>query len=240
MSPRHLLPVVAVMVLPLPAQAAETLWTEVVVRVYDATGMETAERRGALDVAASIVSSASIELIWKPCDGSAKSSERCSTPLAPGELTLRIVRAGAREADHGDVPLGDALVDTAKGTGVLATIYIDRVNGIATQTGSDRQTLLGRAIAHELGHLLMATSAHGAHGLMQPIWSRSDLRRGAKMDWSFSATEIAAMKARTLAHRDTRLRSRDGLDDHRAGAQDGAAEFRSALDSDGVLGGVGG
>jgi hypothetical protein len=200
MSARHLLPVVAVMVLPLPAQAAETLWTEVVVRVYDATGMAAAERRGALDVAAALVSSASIELIWKPCDGSAKKGERCSTPLAPGELTVRIVRAGSREANRGDLPLGDAMVDTANGAGVLATIYIDRVNGIAAQTGTDRQTLLGRAIAHELGHLLMATSAHGAHGLMQPVWSRSDLRRGAKTDWSFSAAEIAEIRARLLAH----------------------------------------
>lgn len=199
MSPRHLLPVLAVMVLPLPAQAAETLWTEVVVRVYDTTGMATAERRGALDIAASLVSSASIELIWKPCDGSAKAGDRCSTPLAPGELTLRLIRAGSREANRSDLPLGDALLDTAKGTGVLATIYIDRVNGIAALTGADRRTLLGRAIAHELGHLLMATSTHGAHGLMQPIWSRSDLRRGAKTDWSFSAAEIAAMRVRTRA-----------------------------------------
>src|SRR5262245_38703447 len=48
---------VAVMsLLQAPTFAAETLWTEVTVRVYDNTGATEAERRPSLKVAASIVS----------------------------------------------------------------------------------------------------------------------------------------------------------------------------------------
>ena len=195
MTGRRALSLVVVM-LPLhnPAFAAETLYTEVVVRVYDNTGATDAERRPSLSIAASIVSAASVELHWKSCP------RACDTPLAPGELAIRIIRSGA--VDDGSrraMPLGDAMLNSQTGRGVLATIYIDRVNWMAEQTGVDARALLGRAIAHELGHLLMATGAHGANGLMRPVWSPSEIRRHQVDDWVFRPREIAAIKARTMA-----------------------------------------
>ena len=69
--------------------------------------------------------------------------------------------------------------------------------------------LLGRAIAHELGHLLMATSAHSAHGLMRPLWTQSEIRRRARTDWTFRPTEIAAIKAHAATGRKTQPSSSD-------------------------------
>lgn len=185
--------------------AAETLFTEVTVRVYDNTGATDAERRPSLTVAASIVSAASVELLWHTCAGSAgpapqsdaRRARACATPLAPGELAVRIVRSG--DADHrsrGVLPLGDAMINSQTGGGVLATIYLDRVNWMAQQTGVDARALLGRAIAHELGHLLMATGAHGPNGLMRSVWSQSEIRRRKVNDWIFRPREIAAIRAR--------------------------------------------
>ena len=74
-------------------------------------------------------------------------------------------------------------MNSQTGKGVLATIYIDRVNWMAEQAGVDAGALLGRAIAHELGHLLMATGAHGSNGLMRPVWSQSEIRRRQIDDW---------------------------------------------------------
>ena len=65
MTARHTLSVAVVLLLPLPASAAETLWTEVAVRVYDATGAGPGARRASLDIASRIVSAASVELIWR-------------------------------------------------------------------------------------------------------------------------------------------------------------------------------
>ena len=98
-----------------------------------------------------------------------------------------------------ELPLGDATINSQTGAGVLATIYIDRVNWMAEQAGVDARALLGRAIAHELGHLLMATGVHGSHGLMRPVWSQSEIRRRQIDDWIFRPREIAAIKARTQA-----------------------------------------
>jgi hypothetical protein len=206
MTARHTLSVAVVLLLPLPASAAETLWTEVTVRVYDATGAGAAARRASLDIASSIVSAASVELIWRHCNGPAVKGQpalagqgnptHCELPLAPRELALRFVRSGAVNEQSRELPLGDALINARTGGGVLATIYLDRVEWMAQQTGIDPRALLGRAIAHELGHLLMATSAHAANGLMRPIWLQSEIRRRHNTDWTFRPTEIAAIRTR--------------------------------------------
>jgi hypothetical protein len=91
------------------------------------------------------------------------------------------------------------MINSQTGAGVLATVYLDRVNWMAQQTGVDARALLGRAIAHELGHLLMATGAHGSNGLMRPVWSESEIRRRKADDWIFRPREIAAIRARMQA-----------------------------------------
>jgi hypothetical protein len=204
MPSRHTLWLVAFMFLPRPASAAEVLWTEVIVRVYDGTGAAPDARHRALKIAGSIVSGASVEVVWRTCTGTSarhaspdSHPDPCRSPLAAGELALRIASSGAVfDNETTTMPLGEALIDTKARAGVFATVYADRVKWMAAQTGVDPHELLGRAIAHELGHLLMATSAHGTKGLMQPVWSPSQVRRQQKHDWSFEPQEIAAIKAR--------------------------------------------
>jgi hypothetical protein len=206
MMTRLVLSVAVVMLLPLNASAAETLYTEVVVRVYDVTGATTSARHASLKIASSIVSAASVELIWRHCSEPAgkagttgvdpQRASHCALPLSPGELAVRIVRSGTVDEQRRDLPLGDALINTRTGGGVLATIYLDRVEWLAAQTGIDPRALLGRAIAHELGHLLMATSTHAVNGLMRPIWLQSEIRRQQNTDWTFRPKEIAAIRER--------------------------------------------
>jgi hypothetical protein len=211
MPSRHVLSLVVVTLLPLPASAAETLWTEIIVRVYDTTGVAPEARRAALKIAASIVSSASIDVVMRTCTGSkrqpssaSRRPDPCNSPLAAGELALRIVSSGdAVDDDRSTRPLGQALIDTKARTGVLATVYADRVNWMAARTGVDADELLGRAIAHEVGHLLMGTSTHGTTGLMRAVWSQSEMRRGETRDWDFEPQEIAAIKARTRGRQET-------------------------------------
>jgi len=177
-----------------PARGAVTAWTTVVVRVYDQNGVMGTNRQ-ALDQARKALDAASIDVIWRMCPA----SPSCNAPLAPGELAIRIVRSEVPDGYRGLLPLGDALVDTRSATAVLATIYFDRVRWLASQAGTDVQTLLGRAIAHELGHLLLATNTHGPVGLMRASWSRDEVRRGSTRDWSFMPSELASMRRRVDA-----------------------------------------
>ena len=183
---------------PSVTHGAVTGWTDVVVRVYDANGVMAGTNLAALDQARKTLEAASIDVIWRLC---ATTPSPCNAPMAPGELAIRIVRSAVRPRWAGGLPLGDAMLDTRSGNGVLATIYVDRVEWLAHQAGADSRALLGRAIAHELGHLLLATTTHGPVGLMRAYWSQEEVRRRSSSDWTFAPAEIAVIRRRAEARR---------------------------------------
>jgi hypothetical protein len=81
-------------------------------------------------------------------------------------------------------------VDTVERGGSLATLYADRIAVMAAGSGLDLGTLLGRVMAHEIGHLLLGTTAHQPHGLMRARWSRSALQFRVGLEWQFSRDDI--------------------------------------------------
>ena len=83
---------------------------------------------------------------------------------------------------------------TTTRSGALATIYIDRVTWLADSAGVDARLVLGRAIAHELGHLLLGTNAHSDAGLMRAVWSCDALQRNTTVDWLFAPADASAMR----------------------------------------------
>jgi hypothetical protein len=115
-------------------------------------------------------------------------------PPGHGELMVRLVRSTA-QSPTGDDELGTALVDPATGTGILATVYVDRVERLARTSEGDLGALLGRAMAHEIGHLLMGQASHAARGLMRPRWTRAEIVRNARADWRFDASDLRAIRA---------------------------------------------
>ena len=91
--------------------------------------------------------------------------------------------------------LGYALVDGEAQTGTLATIFADRVTAAAARFQVERTMLLGRTLAHELGHLLLGTVSHTRRGLMRAWWTDVDLRRVRGKDWQFSDGETRHLNA---------------------------------------------
>jgi hypothetical protein len=59
------------------------------------------------------------------------------------------------------------------GFGVVANVYADRIRTLAT--GKEFEAILGRVLAHELGHLLLGRNAHSPAGLMRARWRAQDL-----------------------------------------------------------------
>jgi hypothetical protein len=186
---------------------AATIVDEVAVRIYDTAAVAAGVRAAALETASSTIAPAGASIRWHICHGNGGS---CASVPQPGELLVRIVRAPvtapdgsgmARLRSAAGLPLGDAYVDAGRSTGVLATVYFDRVVRLAAESGSDVATLLGYAIAHEIGHLLLASNTHATHGLMRPLWSSRELRRGRAADWTFAEGELAAIRTRLEASR---------------------------------------
>jgi len=169
--------------------------SHVVVRTYDRTAVAPADRTAALAVATKILEDAGLEIAWLACEAALApgGTHPCLTALEANELAVRLVRrpppSGARQ-----MALGYSLVETEVPFGSLATIYVDRVATMAAASTVDPPTLLGRAIAHEVGHLLLATAAHARTGVMRASWSPHAIRRDRPGDWSFTATEAQALR----------------------------------------------
>ena len=163
----------------------------VVVRVYDVTGVAETDRRAAFEVAQELLAEANTHVIFKTCRRGDSDGEPCDTALGPNERIVRIInspdpRPGRR------VSLGHAVVDPVTNTGVLATVYADRVERRATGR-TDYRLLLGRTIAHELGHLVLGVTAHSKSGLMREFWTDEELRRNHVQDWAFSPEDRQKM-----------------------------------------------
>jgi hypothetical protein len=174
-----------------PVQGAELGWKGLNVRVYDNADVPKAALRAAMQVAAQALQPADVEVSWLSC--STSSGGRCTAPLGRGELIVRLVRSTA-QSPSGDDELGTALVDPTTGTGVLATVFIDRVERLARSTEGDLGMLLGRAMAHEIGHLLMGRASHAVRGLMRPRWTRAEIVRNARADWRFAPLDLRAIR----------------------------------------------
>ena len=150
------------------------------VRVYDFSDLDQAVRDRAAEEALAIVADAGVNAAWHPC-----SRNSACTP-EPGELVVRIIRESGQRVLEWRHALGYSVIDPSAGTGTLATIYINRVENTARQAGSDLALLLGRAIAHEIGHLILRTNTHAEEGLMRAIWTEQELSRNQPEDWTFT------------------------------------------------------
>ena len=163
-----------------------------IVRVYDVFGVSARDLGRAQATATAIFAAAGVEIHWRVCATArqrhATGSDPCAAPLGAVEVSMRLIRS-RRDAEETE-SLGFSLIDTARGAGSLATIFPDRVRAIALRAGVPYSAVLGRALAHEIGHLWLGTTNHSPHGLMRPRWSPTVLRARAAEDWAFSADEV--------------------------------------------------
>ena len=174
----------------LGAQSAPTL----MVRLYNASAIPTNELVGAHGAAESILRDAGLDVVFRYCGRAtpAMRRDRCDEPLKPREAVVRIIKAPAFTATVRADAYGVAYVVRETNRGWLATVFSDRVEDAAARVGLDPGTLLGRVMAHELGHLLLGVGYHSETGLMMSSWPDALLTRTADA-WHFSIPETARM-----------------------------------------------
>jgi hypothetical protein len=193
------------------------------VRIYDNAAIG-APLAVALDDARATLLAAGVDAMWLWCRQASIGIDRpCGVPLGDLELALRVVTVTVPPGYTGRLPLGDSLIDARMKAGVLATIYYERVVWLAAQSGTPVPVLLARAIAHEIGHLLMGTREHSDAGLMRAVWKREDLERGRPIDWLFTTHDAAAIRRRVsldAAHRQARWLPRSPFSSSAAGGSD--------------------
>jgi hypothetical protein len=165
--------------------------TTVVVRVYRTVALPERVEVQALAEARAALAGASVRVRWVRCSAGdeAGRDSACGAPLAGDERVVRIIAGGALASPRRAV-LGDALVAPHVQTGVLATVYYDRVFALAENWHADVATLLGRVVAHELVHLLAVSSGHAAGGLMRAVWEPGRRQNAPGDEWRPSVADI--------------------------------------------------
>jgi hypothetical protein len=184
------------------AAAAEAgpsnLEATVVIRTYDYSNITGETLASARAEAEQIFRGARIDVKWIDCSVPGKThGATCTEPLVPGrDLMLRLVdRTPASVAEAQRVlALGESMVDVEERGGVLMTLDLFRVRTVAARAATGVALLLGRAIAHEIGHLLLGSAEHARLGLMRALWSHDELRGLKPANWSFSSREAAQMR----------------------------------------------
>ena len=173
---------------------------ELIVRTYDPSGLLTGRVVAARQPADEILRHAGVSVRWRHCDfpdwvGS--TNERvCDRRVGANDVVIRIAAAPATAAAR---TLGFTYIDHSADRSWLATIFADRLTEMANRVGVKPELLIGRAIAHEVGHLLLETATHTRRGFMRAVWSDAMLTRSSPGDWWFAPEEAALVRRNVSA-----------------------------------------
>ena len=182
------------------------------IRTFNNVGVPTADLAAARESAQAVLQEAGLNIVWADCwvggRQPADAPARCQEPVG-GDIVLRLQKtrlrgqaATARQAggtDHSRfVSMGFSLVGTEGAAPFLATVYVDRAESVAKGAGIDTRRVLGLAMAHEIGHVLLNSNSHASSGLMRADWSRHELRRKDPGAWAFADADAARVRSAAL------------------------------------------
>lgn len=213
---RCLLPVIFVSKLvpdPLSAEKAITIL------MYDRARVGSKTLIQAEAVASEIFSRAGIRAQWTtPFDFDRNALvndfspgiEGCAQPLHSANIRL-VILAHAPNGLPAQA-LGYAL--PCANRGIQVTIYEDRIEIVSRKSLACFYRVLGHAIAHEVGHVLLRSSVHGNSGLMKAIWTNGDWQRAAVTIVPFTPDQAESMVRELLRieMRETASLQRSGIE----------------------------
>jgi hypothetical protein len=171
-----------------------TIWVNDYARVLPGT-LAAAEEEAAM-----VFRNAGVQLIWVNCPPpGAQLESPCHVPPGTAHFALRILsRPMAEYLSFRAEDLGFALPCPESERGCVASVFYHRVEELA-KGGTFPADILGRAIAHEIGHLLLGLNAHSPRGIMRAKWNPEDLRPVATPCLLFSLREAQVIRAQVLA-----------------------------------------
>ncbi len=112
-------------------------------------------------------------------------------------LALKILpESMAARYGHRLTTLGFAIPSREGGT--HASVFYQRVKDLAKGTVETEPEILGHALAHEIGHLLLGSTGHDPTGIMHTDWSREELHQMSWQYLCFSAEQAEVLRTNLL------------------------------------------
>lgn len=141
-----------------------------------------------------IMGKAGVRVAWLNC---VFQDAACSSGFGPNEFSMRIV--GAAATDRSGSALGWAVVDGVAEGGAYASVSYGRIEQLASSAMVEATDVLGAAMAHEVGHLLLGTK-HSPTGVMSTAWGSQQFFSMGKGEFGFTAEQARRIRA-TIAAR---------------------------------------
>jgi hypothetical protein len=167
--------------------------SQVTASIHNDAGISPGVLLQAESDASRVFRQSAIEVHWLNCPLLAAGPEnpsQCEAADFPNHLQLRIVK---QSLNLNEFALGISFL-SADGTGCYADLFYDRAKHLHETTNASLPTLLGHAIAHELGHLLLGTNSHSPTGIMRARWRPADLADANRGRLLFSSIESQQMR----------------------------------------------
>jgi hypothetical protein len=176
-------------------------------QLYDLAdvGPRVVERAG--DAAQAVFVRAGLTILWTEEDSrdpQAHTIENATMTNCPSALRSADLRVRLISHTPSSVPidvLGAAF--PCSGSGVQVSIYADHVQALSRSVSISTADILGYAIAHEVGHVLLRSNRHWGDGLMKARWSRADWQavRSKSLDFSRDQADQMLIEVAKLAAR---------------------------------------
>ena len=149
-----------------------------------------------------VLGQAGVQTEWLHCrlgDEGTLDAEACRRALGASDLVLKILPR-PEAADNGVTrgALGFGYACPPGNRAAYATVFYQRIEEAAKQGEASESQLLGHAVAHELGHVLIGSNSHSERGIMRARWVAKDLKSAARRDLNFTAEQTEMIRAEML------------------------------------------
>lgn len=185
-------------------EANESAVPRMTVRLFNYAAVPKPTLKQAKAEASRIFVQVGTDLEWVDCPLNPEEAELnpiCRGQLDPTNMVVRIQpRFRAAAANFFDVTLGFApLVEGERGS--YASVFYDRVEALAQGGEFSLALILGHAIAHEIGHMLLRTMRHSHAGLMRAHLGRDELKLARVGQLLFSPSQGALIREESAIRR---------------------------------------
>ena len=181
-------------------QGAQTQETQLNIEVHICNYSTVSGQSTALaeQETATIFERIGVTLAWVTCSVAPREGVRVKEfGDAPPVFVIRLLsKSMADKLRAGADILGSARLPESDSFGVMADVYPDRARGL--WHGKEFEVMLGRIIAHELGHLLLGKNGHSAVGIMQARLSSKDAEPAHQVA-TFFPSEAKRIRAQIIA-----------------------------------------
>ena len=183
------------------SNARDTL--RITVHVYNYVQVPRTVIAGAQTEAASVLSSAGLEAIWLDCTkhGDSSSPDPAGS-MRSGNLNFVMNIVNRLEESYPWVhraALGFSVIPADGEFGSTSYVSLPRVRALAAPGHVSEAKLLGLAMAHELGHLLLGTADHSYRGIMRAFWPARYFENFDASEFLFTNNQVKRLRASVFA-----------------------------------------